>query len=303
MRRRERKAIRMGAMLFLVGVLVFAGVMVRNGFNMNRFAREASYNRVTYRPEENFDSVDVSDVDADVRILPATDGACSVVCDETSRRSCIVEVEGGALTVRREKKWYDYIVNINLVPQELTVYLPNEAYARMQVKSVSGDVRIEGVGAEEIGLRTVSGGIDLEGVALGALDAKTTSGAVRMRDSVAAGNVRIQTVSGAIDLEGVELGALDADITSGAVRMRDSIATGAVRIQTVSGGIRLDGSDASDFDLKTVSGSIKGELMSGKVFSVHSVSGAVDVPESEADQGRFSASTTSGGVKILVRNP
>lgn len=262
MRRRERKVIRVGTLLFLVGALAFAGVMVRYGFNINRFAQEVSYNQVTYHPEGDFDSVDVSDVEANVRILPATDGACSVVCDETSRRSCIVEVEGGALTVRREKKWYDYIVNISLARQKLTIYLPEGEYARMQVKSVSGDVRIEGVGAEEIGLRTVSGGIDLEGVALGALDAETTSGAVRMRDSVA---------------------------------------TGDVRVQTVSGGIRLDGCDASNFDLKTVSGSIQGELLRGKAFSVRSVSGAVDVPESEVDQGRFAASTTSGAVRIRVR--
>ena len=44
----ERKIVRVGALLLIVGALLFVGVLALNGFNFDRFARAVSYKRTTY---------------------------------------------------------------------------------------------------------------------------------------------------------------------------------------------------------------------------------------------------------------
>lgn len=257
----ERKIVRVGALLLIVGALLFVGVLALNGFNFDRFARAVSYKRTTYSPEGVFDRLDVSVVNADVRLKPAQDGTCRVICDESGRGAYTVEVQDGLLMVRSESHWYDSI-GINLSEPELTLVLPEKEYAQALIHSVSGDVDV--------------GRLHIDALA-------------------------IDTTSGEIGLENLTLGSLDVETVSGDVDVLDSVALDDVSIRTTSGEIELDNADGANFEITTVSGDVEGTLRSGKEFSIRSVSGDISAPESTPGGGAFSASTTSGEVKIGVK--
>ena len=255
----ERKMMRIGALLLIIGAVLCVGALAVNGFSFDGL-EGVSYEEVTYAPEGEFDRVDVSAVDAEIHIQLAQDGACRVVCDETERWHYAVEVQDGALAVRSDANWGTGI-HINVKSPQLTIELPEKAYAELKLHSVSGDV-------------------DVVGLCIGALT--------------------IDATSGEIGLEKLTLGSLDVESVSGDIELTDSVATGDVSIRTTSGEVELESADAANFSITSVSGDVKGSLRSGKTFDVRTVSGDVKLPQSTSG-GAFSASTTSGDVEISLK--
>ena len=255
----ERKMMRIGALLLIIGAVLCVGAFAVNGFSFDGL-ENVSYEGVTYMPEGAFDRVDVSAVDAEIHIQPSQDGICRVVCDETERWHYAVEVQDGALAVRSDANWGTGI-HINVKSPQLTIELPEKAYAELKLHSVSGDVDV-------MGLR---------------IDALT-----------------IDATSGEVGLEKLTLGSLDVESVSGDIELTDSVATGDVSIRTTSGEVELESADAANFSITSVSGDVKGSLRSGKTFDVRTVSGDVKLPQSTSG-GAFSASTTSGDVEIKVK--
>ena len=80
---------------------------------------------------------------ADIRFVPSGDGMCRVVCCEAGNAKHTVSVQNGTLTVRvvDERKRYEYI-GIMLNPQTVTVYLPEDAYAALQIQTGTGRTEI-----------------------------------------------------------------------------------------------------------------------------------------------------------------
>ena len=255
----ERKMMRIGALLLIIGAVLCVGAFAVNGFSFDGL-ENVSYEGVTYMPEGAFDRVDVSAVDAEIHIQPSQDGICRVVCDETERWHYAVEVQDGALAVRSDANWGTGI-HINVKSPQLTIELPEKAYAELKLHSVSGDV-------------------DVVGLCIGALT--------------------IDATSGEIGLEKLTLGSLDVESVSGDIELTDSVATGDVSIRTTSGEVELESADAANFSITSVSGDVKGSLRSGKTFDVRTVSGDVKLPQSTSG-GAFSASTTSGDVEISLK--
>ena len=235
----EKRMMRMGLMLLLIGAVLSVGALAVNGFSLDGL-EGVSYQEVTDTPEGEFDRLDVSAVDADIRIQPAQDGVCRVVCDETERWHYSVEVQDGVLTVHSDANWGTGI-HFNTKSPRLTIQLPERDYAELKLHSVSGDVDVTGLRIDALVLDTTSGEVELEKLTLGSLD--------------------VETVSGDVDL-------------------KDSVATGDVRIRSTSGEIELENADAANFEISTVSGDVEGTLRSGKSFDVHTVSGDVKLPQS-----------------------
>ena len=251
-----------------IGALIFCGALAASGFDILKLSREVSgYEERTFQAVGEFARVRIEDVDASVQILPSEDGKCTIHYDETERSAYRFGVDSDVLTITHDRHWLDSFGIIMSAPN-LTVYLPETAYEKLDVHTVSGSIRVEGLEFGAANLETTSGGIRLTNV-------RAANGTSSGTDSL-----RAKTTSGSIRLEGVNANSL--------------------ALQSVSGGIRLEGVDAGSLALQCVSGSIRAELLSGKEYDASSVSGRVSVPDSVPGAGLCRASTTSGSITISV---
>jgi hypothetical protein len=91
------------------------------------------------------------------------------------------------------------------------VRLQGEVADRANIKTVSGDARLEKVDGD-VSAQTVSGDLRI-GPVTGSAEAKTVSGDIRF-DSVTAGDVRFTSVSGDVEIGIAEGSALDVDAGS-----------------------------------------------------------------------------------------
>ena len=236
----ERRIVRIGALLLIIGAVLSVGAFAWNGFSFDGMLEGKAYRQETYMPEGEFDCLDVSAVDAEIHIQPAQDGVCRVICDESEDGYYTVEVQNGVLTVRSDDDWRTGI-GIKLKTPLLMIELPEKDYAEMKVHSVSGDVNVSGLRIDAL---------------------------------------KIDATSGEVGLEKLMLGSLDVETVSGDIELTDSVVSGDVCIRTTSGEIELDNADAANFEIGTVSGDVEGTLRSGKAFDVHTVSGDVKLPQS-----------------------
>lgn len=184
---------------------------------------------------------------------------------------------------------------------DLKVWVP--AKAEVSVRTLSGDVRVEGV-AGAVRAKCVSGGVRVLGAA-GKVSAKSVSGDVRVEG--APRDVEARSVSGDVEVTNAT-GRVSAGSVSGALRLRGITATRA-KAKTTSGSIAFEGTVAADGRLaaKSFSGSVAIQLhQTDFELNARSRSGAVALAgftlqdadvKSEAARGRAG----KGGARISVR--
>ena len=252
----ERKMVRIGALLLIIGAVLCVGALAVNGFRFDSL-EGVSYEEMTYAPAGEFDRVDVSAVDAEIHIQPAQDGVCRVVCDETERWHYAVEVQDGVLAVRSDANWGAGI-HFNVKSPRLIIELPEKAYAELKLHSVSGDVDVVGLCIGALAIDATSGEVGLEKLTLGSLDVESVSGDIELTDSAASGDVTIRTTNGEIELESAD--AANFSITS------------------VSGDVKGSLRSGKTFDVRTVSGDVKlPQSTSGGAFRANTTSGDVEI--------------------------
>lgn len=164
----------------------------------------------------------------------------------------------------------------NVGSSELLVRVPRAA--RVEVKTVSANVQVDGVAgsqaeietvsgdvryradADRVHLKSVSGGLDGEGAGR-VWNVATVSGRVRLPRS--AGELRLESVSGGLEFNFSRAEQVRAETVSGRIRAEGELAsTGSLAMQSVSGSIelRLSGSIDASIRGKTFSGAIDSEF-------------------------------------------
>ena len=180
---------------------------------------------------------------------------------------------------------------------------------RVIARSISGDVRVDGVKAAAE-LRTVSGDIQVSDAA-DQVTLESVSGSVHAKQL--AGTVRAQSVSGDIALEGIA-GDIDAGTTSGELSLRD-VKSANVRAETLSGDLEYRGTieKAGRYEFKSHSGEVRLGVPegAGATFAVSTWSGSVEsvipmrLEPSSDSPGRGRAkrmefTIAGGGARIMV---
>jgi DUF4097 and DUF4098 domain-containing protein YvlB len=130
-----------------------------------------------------------------------------------------------------------------------------------RVQSVSGDIETVVFG-EDVQLKTVSGDVRLEGAAAPALLTVTTvSGDVVARK--VAGEIVMQTVSGDLEVDAEQMERVRIRTTNGSAELHAGLAPGArVEMEAVNGTLRLTirGEPDAEFALETFNGSIDNDF-------------------------------------------
>ena len=308
------------ASLMLVGVLLFVGVMNVLQWDFTRLSTGGlQTNR--YEVTDEVLSISVNTATAEISLLPATDGKCTVECYEREYAKHTVTVEEGRLSIESvdTRKWYEH-VGIHFGTPRITVYLPKGAYEALSVEATTGAVTVAkdftfaSLGIEqttgsvkcyasatgEIGIHTTTGKVLVEGVTAGALDLSVTTGDVTVRDTVCTDGVRADVSTGDALLAGVSCASLFTEGSTGDVMLERVLVRETLTVTRTTGDVTILASDAAELWIQTTTGDVEGTLLTEKIFLVDTTTGEKDVPAT-VQGGRCEIHTTTGDIEIKLQ--
>jgi DUF4097 and DUF4098 domain-containing protein YvlB len=170
----------------------------------------------------------------------------------------------------------------------------------MKLQTVSGDVSGE-VGGD-VHATTVSGGVDLATPAANVIEVKTVSGDIRV--SGGGGDVEITTISGdaKINLASLKRGrfkSVSGDLTAGFVLATD----GQIDGESVNGSLHFNfnSTPGADFDVQTISGDISNCFGQKPLESRYGPGSRLTFKNGDG-KGRVHLETKSGDVYLCAKN-
>jgi hypothetical protein len=171
---------------------------------------------------------------------------------------------------RRKGGWGDRSLNVSV---NYTLWIPDKASP--EIKSISGDIKVEAAGGA-VKAGAISGGVDILG-ASGNVDINVVSGGIRLENI--SGDVYLKAVSGNIEVARVK-GSIQAETVSGRVRLEDVSEARTVRAKSLSGGIVYNGTiDAKGrYTLESHSGNVRMTIPAASAFdfNANTFSGVIE---------------------------
>lgn len=211
-----------------------------------------------------------------------------------------VSLENGTLTIVHERlTWGGLLDWVGNRRSAATVSVSVPADCPVELGVVSADAVVSGIAAGRTSVKSVSGDVTLDGVRSD-ITAQTVSGDLETR--LLAGTLRFTTVSGDLTIVRGESDHVKAETVSGDLLLDLDLLPGArIDVSSVSGDLtlRMPEDVGLQVDVKTMSGSldsafdgVRTERKPGKT-TLHGQVGDGD--------GRLSAKTVSGDVTLLRR--
>ena len=291
--------------LIIAGILIGLGVIILVvGFALGGtswlFGREATVEK-TAEINDPFEHIKVETDSCDIRFAPAKDGKCRVEAQLTETMAFSAQVKNNTLTItcRDKRHWYQ-LINFRSFEAKMTVYLPEEEYLSLKLSTASGDVEIPGnLSFQSAELSSASGDFQFLANVTDSLSINTASGDMECSGMKDAAAIRMNTASGEIQLKNLTCREIKINSVSGDVRLQDVVCREEMSVDTTSGEVDFTDCDAEEITVQTVSGDVSGSLRSAKVFSTHTVSGDVRVPQ-DGNGGKCTVSTTSGDINLKI---
>lgn len=268
--------------LMSLGIALFVGAGISVNFD---FARLDNMKYITNKHTvyEEFSSIVLNTVTAEIEFKPSEDGYCRVVCYEQEKTCHDVSVTNGVLEISwtDSRNWMDRITIFNFNTPSVTVYLPEGAYKSLMVNNTTGDININGDwNIDEVSLKTTTGDIYAKGLTC-------------LKD------VNVHVTNGDLKLENVTCNNLTAEGSTGKAELNFVTASTTLRIKRTTGAIKLHYCDGGEIFIKSTTGDVTGTLRSFKVISAHTTTGKVDVPNCSSG-GRCEINTSTGDIRISI---
>lgn len=283
MSNKARKMLCLAGMAVLVGTLAFAGDSDREKYQ-EKFSRT-----------ENLAAggrVYLSNLSGDIEVAVWKENQVKIEAVKVSRAGTAdrarenaakvtieVRTEGGDLVIETKYPnnsggfWSGDNINVSV---DYKLLIPEKA--ALEVKSVSGDVRLAGLGGQTK-VKSISGNLKVKGAA--GLQANLVSGDVELEDIN--GDIEAKTVSGNLAVHRSK-GSVEASSVSGDVEIRDNAEARFVTAKSISGGIRYDGViyDNGRYEFSSQSGDVRILVPAGSNFDLESKTFSGDI-ESDFD--------------------
>ncbi len=222
------------------------------------YARET----LTYTASGPVSELRLSAASHDIRLVPSeSPSAVRVTYDQTRDNQFTITEENGRLTFRETAGSVNIGFNFSVDLEEnviLVEYPAAQPFRRLDVSSVSGDVRSEVPAAGEVSVSTTSGDLYTAALEADSFSASSISGEMRL-GAVRAGTIELASTSGDLRWE-----ALDADtvrISSISGRLEGAVLGGKLTVGTTSGDIALN-ADVAETSINTTSGEVELKLAS-----------------------------------------
>ena len=307
------------ASLILIGIMLFAGVMISIKWNFHMLNTN-KFISTEHEISDSFESILINTDTANVNVMQSDDGKCYVKCYEQERISHSVTVEDGTLKIQRvdTRRWYEYI-GISFGSTNVKVYLPKAEYESLTVNDSTGDVNIWSESDfDNISITTSTGDIQCYASAkgkmtlnagtgdiiitdssTGSLDLSVSTGKIHASSVKCGGDINIKVGTGDVGLTDITCKNLISEGGTGELTMRNVIASECFDVKRSTGDVRFESCDAGEVTIVTDTGDVKGSLLSEKVFIVNTDTGRKDVPESTTG-GKCKVTTDTGDIKIII---
>lgn len=306
--------------LVLVGCVIFGGVMTLFKWDFTKLST-FKYETNEYKINEDYKNILIVADTADIVFVPGENPTSTVECFEQKNVKHSVTVKDGTLhiEVADTRKWYEHI-GINFGTPKITLYIPQNEYGTLSVKSSTGDVEIpkefkfqsidisESTGkvtnyacaSEFIKIRTSTGNIRVENITAGKLDLSVSTGDINLSNVTCDGQVKIDVSTGKTNLTDIKCKNVISVGSTGDISLKNVIATEKFSIERSTGDVKFDGCDASEIFVKTDTGDVTGSLITDKVFIVDTDTGSIDVPKTVTG-GRCEITTDTGDICIKIQ--
>lgn len=278
MRKSTKTWLIIAAALILLGGILFVSVMTTLKWDFTKISTE-KYRTEQHELTDAFHSISVNTDTADITLLPAEDGVARVVCFENEKLPHEVSVVDGVLTVNcvdNRHHWYDYITIFDFYTANITVYLPESAYAALMMKGSTGDVeiarglRFESIAVEastgditcyasasgSIRLSASTGNVTLQGVSAGAASLSVTTGEIKANDLTVSGEMTLTVETGEAKLSNVTCLSLTSNGDTGDLTLDGMLVDKALWIKRSTGDIHMKDVNAGALALSTSTGDV-----------------------------------------------
>ena len=327
----KKKMNLIGVILLVLGILTVAVTLFAVGFN---FENIVTVTEKTNDVKGEFTSIEIAAEDADITIMPSTNGKCTITTRCKDGSEINYSVKDGKLLI--EEKEADFTM-FDFSSNSIVLYLPQEAYGALKIDGSSGDVDISGVkfDAAEIDvssgdvkistdvsnlkINVSSGEVSLKNMKLTSLNIdgsigdmalenievangasiKASTADVKISDSKVEKTLSVELSTGELTVENASVGSLCAEATTGDIELENLVSLGEIKLKVSTADIELDGCDASTIDIETSTGDVMGKLLSSKIFYVTTSTGDVSVPKS-TEGGICQVKTSTGDVTFTI---
>ncbi len=300
MNRKMKLSMIIATVLVLIGGTVFVSAMTAYGWDFTKLTT-VKYEENTYVFEENIENISLTSNTADIKIVRSADGKAKIVTFLPKAENHTVTLTEGTLSLKQKTKFsWKTLIGIDFNRPKITIYLPSEKYASLNIKSDTSDIRIaEGFNFDTVTVKVSTGDVYVKNVTSENIEITTTTGDIELINAECAGNIKTKVSTGDIELTNVTCNNLKVNGDTGDVELKNVIASGKFDIETDTGDVELNGADASEITIETDTGDVEGTLLTEKIFIARSDTGKIRVPATTSG-GKCEIKTDTGDIKIKI---
>ena len=308
----------LASFLLIFGIMICVGALTACAKDLGKLDM-TKYERNEHEITEDFDNIFIQTISAEISFVLSEDGNCKVVCEEEKNLKHSVNLEEGKLFIIAidQRKWHEHLFNFGKT--SLTIYLPQSAYALLNIQANTGDIEIPNSFAfervdiqvstgnvkcyasasENIKIKTSTGDIRLENITTGTLDLSVSTGKINVLGAVCAGDMNVNVSTGDGNLTNITCKNLTSNGDTGDLSLNNVIATEKFSIVRTTGKVEFEACDAMEIFVKTSTGKVVGTLLSEKIFIPKTSTGDIKVPDTTTG-GKCEISTSTGDIKISI---
>lgn len=215
---------------------------------------------------QNVTAIDVNVVNGDVHLHLLDDPEADVIVEGDTNRLELSLSDAGILYIRQNNTASSFFLfGRDLVTADVELYLPKRIWESIAVTTVSGDVELpSGLDVRKLDVKTASGDVELQGVACPDMRLHTAGGDIDGRSL--RGEIKAEAASGDMVFEG-DFSNLEISTASGDVRVMGSVA--AARCNSASGDISIrTGVMPHELNLTSRSGDCEVRIPDGQGFTL-----------------------------------
>lgn len=213
------------------------------------------------------------------------------------------EVESDTLKIS-----YKYKVKISFFtwyyrPVYAKIYLPRNQVNSLDLKTTTGEIKVNGINAQIIKAAATTGELELKNVAAPTIIVSATTGNIEL-DHVNGTELSARCTTGQIKIDNAMItNSINAETTTGAIRM-NTVTVALLKGTCTTGSVRITELTCPDIDLRVSTGEIRVEIIGQKSdykITSSTSTGSSNVNSTETGDKRLFVKTSTGSIKVSWR--